>query len=111
MFNISYDQKNNAKGYQIKFSNGYILSVQWGYMNYCANAERDAIWDNPRMMSSPKNNSYESCHNCETAIIKPNGKFLKYKGDDVQSHQSADEVAKTTLYAQSLESNNYGRAA
>ena len=111
MFNISYDNKKNAKGYQIQFSNGYVLSVQWGYMNYCSNMERNEIWDNPRMMINPQKDNYQSCLDCETAIIKPNGKFLKYKGDYVQTYQTADRVAETTLFAQSLQANNYGRIA
>jgi len=38
----------------------------------------------------------------ETAIIKPDGNFYEWKGDDVQTFQDARDVARTLAYAASL---------
>ena len=112
MFNITYDEMSNgkhyARGFQIKFANGYVLSVQFGAFNYCSNK------DNTRrnnFVLGAVTDKYSKCDNCETAIIKPNGRFLKYKGDDVQGWQTANDVAEAITFINSLESNNYGRVA
>ena len=83
------------------FKNGYGISVQFGSGNYCSN----------KHLVRSNHHSLDGCVNCETAIFKPNGKFLKYKGDDVQGYQTTDEVAETIAYIQTLEANNYGRVA
>ncbi len=36
MFNITYN-----KGYHVTFANGWTVSVQWGYGNYCENRSMD----------------------------------------------------------------------
>jgi hypothetical protein len=99
MFGIRKDDKGFYQGFTIAFENGYEVSVQFGRVNYCSN----------KYLAKSNRHSLDSCNNCETAIFKPNGKFLKYKGDDVQSFQTADEVAETIAYVKSLEANNYGR--
>ena len=108
MFNITHDEIGNckyARGFQIEFANGYVLSVQFGAFNYCSNKD-NTHWDDFVLTDK-----YSKCDNCETAIIKPNGRFLKYKGDDVQGWQTANDVAEAITFINSLESNNYGRVA
>jgi hypothetical protein len=83
------------------FKNGYSISVQFGSGNYCSN----------KHLARSNQHNLDGCVNCETAIIKPNGKFLKYGYGDVQGYQTTDEVAKTIAYIQTLEANNYGRVA
>ena len=98
MFQISTDAYGNGKGIIIAFPNGYEVSIQFGIGNYCDNRFADKLI------------AYKSS-TCETAIFKPNGKFLKYKGDDVQGWQSPEDVAETITFIKTLESNNYGRVA
>jgi hypothetical protein len=100
MLKIRKDDKEGLYlGLNMSFENGYEVSIQFGRINYCSN----------KFLAKSNLHSLDSCNNCETAIFKPNGKFLKYKGDDVQSYQTADEVAETIAYVKSLEANNYGR--
>lgn len=92
MFSLTQIFPNAAKGFQIKFANGYTVSVQWGPGNYCDNFTGDA--------HKVANDSSTA----ETAIITPDGSFLMYKGDDVQGHQTADDVAETIMFASRLTS-------
>lgn len=99
MLQVRKDNEGFYQGFTIGFKNGYEISVQFGKVNYCSN----------KHLARSNQNSLDDCVNCETAIFKPNGKFLKYKGDDVQGYQTADDVAETIAYTQTLEANNYGR--
>jgi hypothetical protein len=101
MLGIRKDNKGLYQGFSMTFENGYEISVQFGTVNYCSN----------RYLARSKQNLINKCVNSETAIFKPNGKFLKYKGDTVQSFQTSNDVAKTIAYIQTLEANNYGRVA
>ena len=101
MLTVSKDDMGFFQGFTMVFENGYEVSVQFGRVNDCSN----------KYLARSNHHSLDSCDNCETAILKPNGKFLKYKGDDVQRFQTADEVAETIAYIQTLEANNYGRVA
>lgn len=97
MFQISTDQHGNGKGMIMSFPNGYEVSIQFGIGNYCDNRFADKLI------------AYKSS-TCETAIFKPNGRILKYKGESVQGWQTAEEVAELIEYVKNLQSNNYGRA-
>ena len=99
MFGIRKKEKGFYQGFTMKFENGYKISVQFGSINYCSN----------KHLVRSNQHSLNSCANCETAIFKPNGKFLKYKGDDVQGFQTTNEVAETIAYIQTLQANNYAR--
>ena len=99
MLQVRKDNEGFYQGFTMTFKNGYSISVQFGSGNYCSN----------KHLARSNQHSLDSCANCETAIFKPNGKFLKYKGDDVQGFQTADDVAETIAYTQTLEANNYGR--
>ena len=89
-----------SQGFTIRFDNGYYISVQFGYGNYCTN--RIIKWNDDE-------SAINVCDDCETAIFKPNNNFLKYKGDDVQGYQTTNDVAETIAYILTLEPNNYGR--
>lgn len=90
MFSMTQIYPNAAKGFQIKFANGYTVSVQWGPANYCDNFTGDM------------RKTADDSTTAETAIITPDGDFLLYKGDDVQGHQTADDVAETIMFASRL---------
>lgn len=79
------------QGFQIRFGNGYTLSVQFGSFHYCANrdlssaASFDAWRTGEDVHSSP---------NAEVAIIDPSGDFVVFKdGDQVRPHTTPDTVA------------------
>ena len=102
-FYVRKSGDNSNTGFQITFNNGYTISIGIGWGHYCDNR----IDKDLKLITAGTPNS----RNCETAIIKPNGKFLKYKYGRVQSYQTPDEVAETIAYIQTLEPNNYGRVA
>jgi len=99
-----YLNKNEVEqqGFQVVLHNGYTVSVQFGAFAYCSNYMRrykgglEAVKDN-------------ESYTAETAIKKPNGKFLEWKGDSVQSYQIVSDFIETINYANTLEPNNYGR--
>ena len=103
MLQVKKDNTGLQQGFFMKFQNGYQISVQFGSGNYCLNSLK--------LLDENKQSIFAKCKDCETAIFKPNGKFLKYKGDDVQGYQTTDEVAETIAYIQTLEANNYGRVS
>jgi hypothetical protein len=74
MFNIT-----NSKGFQITFANGYTVSVQFGYGNYCENRYGK--------------NGAESA-NAEVAAFKSHGGEWVRLGehDNVIGHQTPDQV-------------------
>jgi hypothetical protein len=79
------------KGFHMKFTNGYTISVQWGAGNYCENRSlhehdsiewknRDAVYDSP---------------DAEIAVWDVNGEDLKFdNGDLVKAYVSPNEVAE-----------------
>ncbi len=83
-----------GKGFQLVFANGMTVSVQFGGGNYCANNHlRFGTKDVP---SSP---------DAETAVWNKMGSFIKRsKGsyDEVQGHQSPEQVAATIAWAAAL---------
>jgi hypothetical protein len=84
------------KGFFITFENGYKVSVQFGAGNYCEygrNAKLSIHEDSPGSAEA------------ETAIIGPDGKFVKRfpnDYDEVQGYQTPAEVLATMNYAASL---------
>ena len=101
MFYLTKNGKEQ-QGFQVVLKNGYKVSVQFGAYAYCSNYPRNLKGG---LEAVKDNESYTA----ETAIIKPNGNFLKWRGNIVQSHQISSEFLETINYANSLEPNNYGR--
>jgi len=67
-------------GFQIKMSNGYTVSVQFGSFNYCSNRDNDDC----SPLGSP---------NAEVAVIDPDGNFVALsEHDDVLGYQTVSEV-------------------
>lgn len=72
---------DGSRGFHMKFANGYTVSVQWGWGNYCDNRDM-----------SPVDNS---CINAEVAVWRPDGSFVPLQNaDDVLGWLSADKVAQ-----------------
>ncbi len=84
---------NDNKGFQIKFENGYTVSVQFGPGNYGSNYSLDFIANMNKPMTALT---------AETALIDPEGRFVQYKGDDVQGHQTPNDVLELLAYASKL---------
>jgi len=80
------------KGFQIKLDNGYMVSVQFGPGNYGSNYSLGFEEMGRPMIAA----------SAETALIDPEGNFVAYKGDDVQGHQTANDVLELLNYASKL---------
>lgn len=79
-----------GRGFQIKFDNGYKISIMFGVGNY-ADHHRGEItmeqWNNPPL-------KHES-RTAEVAVIKPDGDFVRIgANDDVAGWLSPSEVSK-----------------
>lgn len=75
-----FNSKNVASGFQMTFENGYTISVQFGFGNYCENK------------LSGKNSS----KNAEIAIFDSEDNFIQVEGmnGDVKGYCNADEIAE-----------------
>jgi len=81
------------KGFQITLDNGYMVSVQFGPGNYSSNYSLNMLAN----MDKP-----QTALTAETALIDPEGRFVEYKGDSVQGHQTVNDVLELLAYANSL---------
>jgi hypothetical protein len=84
---------NDNKGFQITLDNGYTVSVQFGPGNYGSNYSLDFIANMNKPMTALT---------AETALIDPEGNFVQYKGDDVQGHQTPNDVLELLNSASKL---------
>jgi len=53
-----------GKGFQMMFENGYVISVQWGTMNYCSRKDYNASYD------KEKQENFWSSLDAEIAVWK-----------------------------------------
>lgn len=81
------------KGFQIKFDNGYTVSVQFGPGNYGSNYNLSMLENMGKPMTALS---------AETALLDPDGNFVEYEGDDVQGHRTAKDVLALLNYASTL---------
>ena len=84
---------NDNKGFQITFDNGYTVSVQFGPGNYGSNRNLKMLENMNKPMTATT---------AETALIAPDGGFVTYKDDDVQGHQTVNDVLALLNYAATL---------
>ena len=74
-------------GFQMTFENGWTISVQFGYGNYCDN------YRHPDGFDFGKNKDIVQSYDAEIAIWN-NGTWYTFEdGDTVKGYCSADEVA------------------
>jgi hypothetical protein len=79
---MSNFKSTNNKGFQMTFENGWTISVQFGYGNYCSHRNHE--------------NQPEGIHECpdaEIVIWDASGKWYNFGSDTVKGYCSADEVA------------------
>ncbi len=73
-----------GKGMQMTFANGYTISVQWGFGNYCDNHHKEVA----------PGDGYRS-NDAECAVWDERGEFVRLsEHDDVRGWMSADDVAR-----------------
>lgn len=77
--------RSQGKGFQIKFENGYTISVQFGAGNYCehydAPYEHNSAW-------------MHQSRDAEVAVVAPNGEFLRITPfGNVRGFTTPNEVA------------------
>lgn len=76
----------SGKGFHISFENGYTISIQFGYGNYCKNY-------------NVENKTYSECENAEIAIWDEDGvwhtkDFTGNDDDNVLGYVQPEMVAK-----------------
>lgn len=96
----------DGKGFQVTFENGYTVSVQFGWGNYCDN------YDNPRIGGYKEENirlGESGSNTAETALLDSDGNFIEYEDGDVQGRRTATEVLELLNYAASLPAKARGQ--
>jgi hypothetical protein len=87
---------SGGKGFQIELGNGWMISVQFGIHNYCANREYSMKTPPRDLLHHELNQLRETgqwtCGNAEIAVIDPKGSFINNwdKGDDVMGWVNPD---------------------
>jgi hypothetical protein len=78
------------------FENGWTISVQFGFGNYCSNRNHPArmISGNHYGWYASKDVEYFSCPDAEIAIWNSFGEYYNFGHDTVKGYCSTDEVAE-----------------
>lgn len=79
-----------GRGFQMKFPNGYTVSVQFGMNNYCENRSGGVAPEEFKMVHEGDFHANmgdllagsRGCDDAETAVIDPNGSFVPYDRDE-----------------------------
>lgn len=79
----------NNKGFSLTFENGFTISVQFGYGNYCDNGHH------PDGFEFSKKQDVTQSSNAEIAIWDADGEWYVFlNGDTVMGYCSANDVAE-----------------
>ncbi len=70
---------DTGNGFHLVFENGWTISVQWHWMNYCGNRDFKDV------------KPFNECKTAETAALPP---YKDTTWVEVNGWQTADEVAK-----------------
>lgn len=79
-----------GKGFQIRFQNGWSISVQWGPGNYCENCSQDHQY-----LTKPASEINMKSLDAECAVFDPLGVMVQFPGsghDTVRGHMDSDQV-------------------
>ncbi len=85
---MSQFNSTQNKGFQMTFENGWTISVQFGYGNYCQNNHH------PKGFYFSKNQDITSSEDAEIAIWDRNGQWFNFGSDTVKGYCSTNEVAE-----------------
>ena len=83
----------SAKGFHLKFDNGFALSVQWGPGNYCEKRYADFLAPAIEADELRGGSGSWASKDAEIAIFRPDGDFVPLLGDDVHGYVTTDQVA------------------
>lgn len=83
-------KSTNNKGFSMTFQNGWTISVQFGYGNYCSNGHH------PEGYFFSKEKDVVESNDAEIAIWSGNrnGEWYNFGYDTVKGYCSADEVGE-----------------
>jgi len=81
-------KSTNNKGFSLTFRNGWTISVQFGYGNYCANHHHPGGFD------FNKTQPVVESSNAEIAIWNADGEWFNFGTDTVNGYCTANEVAE-----------------
>jgi len=81
-------KSTSNKGFSLTFENGWTISVQFGYGNYCDNHRHPDGWD------FSKKQEVTQSSDAEIAIWDANGEWYNFGSDTVKGYCSANEVAE-----------------
>jgi hypothetical protein len=105
MFTITH----NGTGFQITFTNGWMVSVQFSKFHYCER-KRDILNSTPedfvkdgKSIWGGGGETWES-ENAEVAVISPVGQMLPTNdavGDTVAGYQTPEQVLETMIWVAS----------
>ena len=98
MFTITYGQ-----GFRMEFENGWVVSVQWGLMNYCDRKLRNSVMlsntDIPVDWNAPKKDDFWESDTAEIAAWYGEREermgmtnWYNFGNDHVKGYCTADEV-------------------
>ena len=86
MFKVS-----DGKGFQMTFSNGWTVSVQWGVGNYCAVNHRWTPYESVEIVD--RTVGAEGSATAEIAAWDANNVWYQFPADTVKGYCTPDEVA------------------
>lgn len=75
------------RGFQLRFENGWTLSVQWGWGNYCQQYLRGM-----KMFQIGHQEPIEESPDAEIAAWDRDENWLEHEGDTVQGYQTVAQV-------------------
>ena len=78
-----------GRGFHLTFDNGWTISVQIGYGNYCANRDKGSFDTVP-----------EPSPDAEIAVMNPKGEMVELVNDTVQGWVSTEKVADAITLVQ-----------
>ena len=93
-----------GRGFQVKFANGWGISVQFGRGNYCANGNKRPPIGND-YLEHEQTLGETGCVDAEIAILTPAGELLDVPewGDSVNGYVTPDQVAHYMHLISSIE--------
>lgn len=91
----------DGKGFYITLKNGYTVSVQFGYGNYCDHHHNYSRIDESFLDHGKRLGALGSS-TAEIAIIKPNGEFYPICGNDVSGYQTPEDLIEIINMASNL---------
>lgn len=93
--NVKNVETNGETGFRVTFNNGFVVSVQWGFGNYCENR---------------RNMEGTTSKDAEVAVLDPAGGFVPLMDqgyvDDIAGWVSPEECANLMNIVSNLKKND-----